>query len=231
MGIHPTVDTYRLCDPYIIRHWLPVMKNSKFGYRLVFVSTVLWMFALGFGLHAMMVYKGRPGPVGQTPDSWPKNGLIALPATHPELVMFAHPKCPCTRASLGELEALAAQANGKFEATVSFYEPDSKAETWENTANVKSARSIPGVRVVFDKNGKLANQFGAQTSGYTVLYSPAGKLLFSGGLTGSRGHLGDNAGFESALKLINVASASPVRTKAFGCELFDQCTNSQIQGR
>src|SRR6185437_2675834 len=141
----------------------------------------------------------------------------ALSAAQPQLIMFAHPKCPCTQASLGELEALAAQANGKFEATVSFYEPDSKADTWQNTANFNSASSIPGVRVVFDKNGQLANQFGAQTSGHTVLYSASGKLLFSGGITGSRGHLGDNAGFESVLKLINVAGASPVRTKAFGC--------------
>ena len=207
------------------------MQKSMFGHRLVFFFAILWIFAVGYGLHAMMVYKGRPGPVGQTPDSWPKNGVVALSAAQPQLIMFAHPKCPCTQASLGELEALAAQANGKFEATVSFYEPDSKAETWENTANVKSARSIPGVRVVFDKNGQLANRFGAQTSGQTVLYSPSGKLLFSGGITGSRGHLGDNLGFESILKLINTESASPVRTTAYGCELFDQCTNSQIQGR
>jgi len=195
--------------------------------HVIALCTVFWIVAIGYGLHAMMVYKGRPGPAGQTPESWPQNTAITLPAGKTQLIMFAHPECPCTKASLGELELLAADGRGKFEATVCFYVPDSKAETWADTANVHSARSIPGVQVIFDKNGKLADQFGAETSGQTVLYSPEGRLLFSGGLTGSRGHLGDNAGFASVLKLINEPNASPVRTKVFGCELFDRCTNSQ----
>jgi hypothetical protein len=204
------------------------MQKTMFGSRhLIALCTILWFVAIGYGLHAIMVYKGRPGPVGQTPKSWPQNTAIALPAGKPQLVMFAHPQCPCTKASLGELELLAADGKGKFEATVCFYVPGSKTELWDNTPNVHSARSIPGTRVIFDKDGKLANQFGAETSGQTVLYSPEGRLLFSGGLTGSRGHLGDNAGFASVLKLINEPNASPTRTKVFGCELFDRCTNSQ----
>jgi hypothetical protein len=198
---------------------------------LIAICAVIWLAATGYGLHAMMVYKSRPGPVGPTPKLWPQNALITLSADKPQLVMFAHPKCPCTEASIGELNALAAEARDKFQATVSFYEPNSNAETWTNTVNVHSARSIPGVRVVFDKDGSLAKQFGAQTSGHTVLYSPNGKLLFSGGLTGSRGHLGDNAGFESILKSINDGNASPTEmtAKVFGCDLFDRCTQSQTK--
>src|SRR5215469_6390627 len=206
------------------------MRRLMFGRRpLAAICAIIWLAAIGYGLHAMIVYQSRPGPAGQTPELWPENRIITLPAGRPQLVMFAHPKCPCTEASIGELNALAAEAKDKFQATVCFYEPDSNADSWTNTANVHSARSIPGVRVVFDKDGKLAQQFGAQTSGHTVLYSPNGKLLFSGGLTGSRGHLGDNPGFESVLKLINEGNASSTRTtaKVYGCELFDRCAQTQ----
>lgn len=158
--------------------------------------------------------------------------------------MFAHPRCPCTKASLAELESLAAKAKNRFHATVVFYQPTdtqsianaSRIEPfdWTNTALVKLARSIPGVRVTFDRDGALANRFGAETSGHTVVYSSDGRLLFSGGITGSRGHLGDNAGFQTVL---NILSGMPARfahndtTPVFGCDLFNPCTPSQTAKR
>jgi hypothetical protein len=191
---------------------------------------VAWIAAVAFGLHALMVYKGKPGPGGETPQIWPRNELIALPSQKPLLVMFAHPRCPCTKASLGELELLVAQAQGKFEATVLFYDPDDGTKDWSKTATVDAAQAIPGVRVILDKEGRLAKRFAAETSGQTAVYGPDGKLLFSGGITGSRGHLGENQGFDLVLKVVRNEStvALPQRTtEVFGCGLFDQCMSPQ----
>ncbi len=196
--------------------------------RKVFLLITFWVMAIAFGLHALMVYKGTPGVSGRTPETWPKNKLIALPADKPLLLMFAHPRCPCTKASLGELEILAAQAKNKFEAVVLFFEPEADSEAWTKTASVKIAESIPGVRVLFDKEGGVAKRFAAETSGQTVVYNSDGKLLFSGGITGSRGHMGDNQGFDLVLKLLDDGAFSPPRTtKVFGCGLFEQCASRQ----
>jgi hypothetical protein len=202
---------------------------SMFRRHKLSVLIALWVMTVAFGLHALMVYKGIPGTAGPTPETWPENELIALPAKKPLLVMFAHPRCPCTKASLGELELLAAQAKDRFEAVVLFYQPANESEAWSKTASTDIARAIPGVRVVFDKEGDLAKRFGAETSGQTMVYAHNGKLLFSGGITGSRGHLGENQGFDMVLNLLrNESSLLPQKTtEVFGCGLFDQCSSRQ----
>jgi len=198
--------------------------------RKTFLLTTLWVVSIAFGLHALMTYKGKPGEVGQIPATWPKNDLIALSPKKPLLIMFAHPRCPCTKASLGELESLVAQAKDQFEAAVLFYEPDEDSEAWSKTTSIKMAEAIPGVRVLLDKGGYVTKRFAAETSGETVVYSADGKLLFSGGITGARGHMGDNGGFDSVLAAVNNVStpAQPQKTKVFGCEIFGRCTTNSI---
>ena len=57
-------------------------------------------------------------------------------------------------------------------------------------------------------------RFGAETSGQTLLYDRDGRLLFSGGTTGSRGHDGDNAGFASHPDAPRSAADEPQATAA-----------------
>jgi len=172
-----------------------------------------------------MVYKGKAGTAGPTPKSWPANELVSLPSNKPVLVMFAHPQCPCTKASLGELESLVAKGKDRFDAAVVFYQPPGASLEWSNTVLIGTARAIPGVRVIFDRGATAAKQFGAETSGHTVLYASDGRLLFSGGITASRGHLGDNAGFDAILKLVkdDVIKSKVRSTPVFGCSLLDTC--------
>jgi len=204
-----------------------------FKTKVVILLVSLWAIAIAWGFHALMVYKGRVGPAGAIPAVWPGNALITPSPDKPQLVMFAHPRCPCTRASLGELELLLAQARGKFDATVLFSEPAGETEAWSNTATIDFVRSIPGVRAVLDKDGEVTKRFGARTSGHTVVYAPSGQLLFSGGITGSRGHLGENGGFDSVLRILSGGAMPPrqIATDVFGCGLFDQCTNNQTVGK
>ena len=71
-----------------------------------------------------------------------------------------------------------------------------------------------------DDNGVEAQHFGVYTSGETLLYDSRGSLIFSGGITGSRGHAGDNAGEQALISLLTRGEARERVTSVFGCPLF-----------
>jgi hypothetical protein len=73
------------------------------------------------------------------------------------------------------------------------------------------------VTVVSDSGGIEAGLFGAEASGATLLFDAQGGLLFSGGITASRGHAGENAGENAVVSLINGERAPLSRTFVFGC--------------
>jgi hypothetical protein len=52
------------------------------------------------------------------------------------------------------------------------------------------------------------------------LYAPTGKLLFSGGITASRGHEGDNVGRSAIVSFILNGHAPVNHTPVFGCSLL-----------
>ena len=114
-----------------------------------------------------------------------------------------------------------AHSQGRLTAYVLFVKPAGFSDEWETTDLWQSAASIPGVTVVIDEEGAEANRFHAATSGQTVLYDAGGRLLFSGGITASRGHYGDNAGQSAIVSLVNSGAADLTETSVFGCPLFD----------
>ncbi len=133
--------------------------------------------------------------------------------------MLAHPHCPCTRASVGELARLMTRCEGLLTARVLFFEPPDAPEGWVRTDLWRSAAAIPGVDVLEDESGVEAGRFGATTSGQTVLYDVNGRLLFRGGITGARGHAGDNAGRSAIVSLLTGGTAGRMETSVFGCAL------------
>ena len=78
---------------------------------------------------------------------------------------------------------------------------------------------IPGVRAVRDESGLEARRFGVQTSGQVLVYGASGALLYSGGATGSRGKVGENAGRAAILDALSTGRAAASKP-VFGCELF-----------
>jgi hypothetical protein len=73
--------------------------------------------------------------------------------------------------------------------------------------------------VLSDVDGAEARRFGAETSGHTFLFDSAGRLLFNGGITESRGHSGDNAGESAIVSLVNDRVSTRAETFVFGCSL------------
>jgi hypothetical protein len=105
---------------------------------------------------------------------------------------------------------------------VLFAKPPNLPRDWEQTDLWETAAAIPGVKVMRDDDGLEARRFHAATSGQTMLYDKKGNLLFSGGITGGRGHEGDNAGRSAIVSLLTTGKADDWETPVFGCALFAQ---------
>jgi hypothetical protein len=183
---------------------------------------VLWAGAVSAGLASLAAYDNRPGDSAPAPPRWPDASRLAPAADRPTLVMLAHPRCTCTRASVGELAELVARAPHRSKIYVVFVRPGrvGRSPAWEQTDLWRQAAAIPDVNVVRDDDGREASLFRAETSGQTFLYAPDGALLFTGGTTGARGHAGDNAGRQSLLALLRREPPAQPATPVFGCSLF-----------
>lgn len=182
-------------------------------------TTMIWLCAVCVGIALLTSYGNTPGPVSNNGPSWPTGSRLELSQNGSTLVLFAHPHCPCTRATLGELEKVAATQADKLNCWVVFVKPASVEDGWDQTDLWKTAESIPGVHIVQDVDGVEARRFGATTSGQTILYSQRGERIFSGGITFARGHSGDNAGRTAIQAYLNDGSSKFSQTPVFGCPL------------
>ncbi len=182
---------------------LPNLSNSSQDKNFVYGSlSAVWLVAVAFGLWGLMSYANRPGDQGQPVATWPEAIGIERSNFQPTLVLFAHPKCPCTRATLGELAWLMNRCADDLDCHVLFFRPGQQDDSWSKTRLWDEAAAIRGVSVAADPDAQLASQFGVRTSGHALLYDPQGKLVFEGGITGSRGHRGDNPGRSAVLSLV-----------------------------
>ncbi|HEV7645779.1 MAG TPA: hypothetical protein VGO50_17705 [Pyrinomonadaceae bacterium] len=182
--------------------------------------TVLWVSIVAAGISALGNYGNTPGRAAAAPNDWPAGSKIQRDAGGMTLVLIAHPRCPCTRATIGELSRLMAKAQGRLKAYVLFIRPEGSPVDWEKTDLWAAAAAIPGVTVLVDDKGEEADRFQAATSGQNLLYSPEGKLLFSGGITLSRGHEGDNAGRDTIISILNGKQPAQNETPVYGCPIF-----------
>jgi hypothetical protein len=181
---------------------------------------LLWLGGVVSGLWVVWAYDNRPGVGAAAPAHWPVATALVRGTATPTLVFVAHPQCTCTRASLDELAEVLARTPGGAKTYVLFLKPTSVDEEWDRTALWRQARALPNVTVLRDSDGAEARRFGVETSGQTLLYDSHGTLIFSGGITGSRGHAGENAGELALVALLTHARPERRATSVFGCPLF-----------
>jgi len=177
----------------------------------------------------MVRYSNTPGSARLAPETWPAQTQIPFERNRPTLILFAHPHCPCTRASLSELARLLTVVPDKLNTYVVFLKPEGTPVDWDKTDLWRTASMIPGVTVLTDTTGEEAHRFHAETSGHTLLYNQAGTLLFQGGITLARGHEGDNPGRTALQDLLLKGHAGQTNTAVFGCGLFEaQCEKGTV---
>jgi hypothetical protein len=181
-----------------------------------------WLAMIDAGQGVIIHHNWEAAATHEAEDAWPRESGLVPDTQQPTLVMFVHPHCPCTRASLAELTAILTQCNGKIACRLVFVRPAEVAADWEQTDLWRTAKRLPGVDVVLDSTGDQARRFGAQTSGECFLYDARGRLLFHGGITQSRGHEGDNSGRQAIISLVEGRIAESNRTEVYGCALLDR---------
>jgi hypothetical protein len=118
------------------------------------------------------------------------------------------------------LAEVLARAHTRPKTYVLFLKPQGFSDDWVRSDLWNTAAAIRGVVLVRDDDGREARRFGSATSGQTLLYDGAGVLRFSGGITGSRSHAGDNAGRRSLVALLSGGAPDRSATNVFGCPLF-----------
>jgi hypothetical protein len=196
---------------------------TKIQSRPLFIGLgLVWAIVAASGLGWLMKYQMTPGKAAAALVAWPGAGVLKLAADRPTLLMFVHPECSCSRASIGELQELMTVCKDRVAAHVLFFKPGNQSEDWSHTDLWNDAHAIGGVEVGIDLDGRLARIFGAKTSGQVLVYTPQGRLTFSGGITDGRGHFGDNAGLDAAMAIVrcSVPAASDVVTSnVYGCEI------------
>ena len=79
---------------------------------LLLLGTISWLLVIVFGLWILWGYENSPGKAGAPPRQWPAVSKIEPARDHPTLVILAHPHCPCTRATIGELASIMAHSQG-----------------------------------------------------------------------------------------------------------------------
>jgi hypothetical protein len=180
----------------------------------------LWLALAVSGSVVLARYSYTPTPAGDSASRWPQASSIARLPDKFTLLLFAHPQCPCTAATLEELSRLLPKvAVNRLDIHVFFLLPANSPRGWERTPLWTTAQSIPGVKVWSDPEGRQARMFGGQVSGQALLYDPSGELRFSGGITAGRGHAGDNPGLDALLDVLNQRTGGFVRKPVFGCSL------------
>jgi hypothetical protein len=187
--------------------------------RTLCLATV-WVAVLGGGLRAIARYDYGAAPAVAGVGAWPRGTAIHHAADRPTVVMFVHPKCPCTKASIDALTRILTTARERLDAVVVFWKPSDVPAGWERTETWRAVAAIPGVRAIVDVDGAEATRFGAETSGEVLVYGRDGARLFAGGITPSRGQIGASRGAE-AIAAIARGEVPPVaETPVYGCPII-----------
>lgn len=172
--------------------------------------------------------------------NWPESSEIERRDLSPHLLVFVHPYCPCTRASLKNLKDHV--QSKRLNVTVVQLRSTRFDGIYSPISAIEEVIRERDWNLVFDTDGVEARKFGVVTSGECLLFAPSGELVFSGGVTALRGHSGTNKSLSTLIAHIDAleANTTPSLVKlipknqmikefekfpTFGCPLFceDMC--------
>ncbi|RKG70447.1 RedB protein [Corallococcus sp. CA054B] len=176
-----------------------------------------WLVTSVLGLGLVWSYANAEGPAATPPGRLPER-FARAPGVW-TLLVFVHPRCPCSRATLAELAKLLDRHGARLSTHVFVWAPREAPPGFERSELWTRAAALPGAEVVADVDGQVARELGARTSGQLVLFSPDGVERFAGGITPTRGHEGDSAGGGAIRELLDSELSSTATAPVFGCAL------------
>ena len=184
-------------------------------------ALLVWCIAIVGGAFVMFGYASTPGADARAPLQWPNPSLLEREPDAFTLLFFAHPHCPCTNASFEQLLRVLASARLPLDCHAIFTIPESTEDEWEEGALLRKVEAVSQITVRRDHFASESRRFGVATSGHVLLYTPDGRLLYSGGITATRGHEGDNLGAQAIVEYLSGMEPSTSHMPVFGCPLFD----------
>ena len=186
--------------------------------KIIFVAGIaLWVTGVAWGMKWMTDYSFTPGEAGTPATSWP-GAEIGRGSGRFTLVVGLHPECPCSQATLDELDRILLEAGDSLDVIVVFDDTVPTVPVRSSSLYQRAAQ-LPRTRLVCLTSAAELQRFDFRTSGETRLYRPDGKLAFRGGITASRGHVGDNPGATAVVRYTRAELCGTTATPAFGCAL------------
>lgn len=186
------------------------------------LALAIWLGLVSAGFAVLADYTSRPGRMEAPPAEWPVSAAVAPNRGGFTLLMFVHPHCPCSRASLHELFVLMRDAPPNVAVHLFFAQPDGFPDAWVEGHLWRWAGRMPGLTRHIDRGGREALLFQAHVSGCVVLYDAEPAPRFHGGITPGRGHQGDNRGRTAVLDFLWGRVPGSRRAPVYGCELHDE---------
>jgi hypothetical protein len=195
---------------------------------LLTVVGLSWLLVIAVGVGVLWSFENTAGLAAAAPGQWPSASQLPAPRGRFSLVVLLHPQCACSRATVAELARLMTKVRGTVDVNVLVLADDAIGDGWSRSDLWDAAAAIPGVNIFADEGGTEARHFGTATSGEAILYDAAGRLQFSGGITRSRGHEGENAGRSALESILRDGMALRSSTSVFGCPLFAETRRTAV---
>lgn len=183
---------------------------------MMYLLTALWAIAIAIGFFSMVKYENTASNVYHHPQTLPET--FSSQDSCNVLIMALHPHCPCSRASLGELQRLQGKTGNAARLIVLVYVPEEQNQVWAEGLSIAQLNRLDA-EILYDSGGLVCRELGLNTSGETLFYNTRGKLLFSGGITASRGHAGANYGITYIQNALIHQTVDPSETPVFGCSI------------
>ena len=186
---------------------------------------LIWLALIVLGNKVLLEYNNKDIESNDHPLTWPNKSSIPFSTEKNNLVIFIHPKCPCSKASLNELNRLLSQYPDFFNSQAVFVKVDTNKEansddSLEQRSLWQKAKKISKLNTLVDGGGKEAKLFSVKSSGRVLIYNQDSKLIFAGGLTAARGMEGDNIGKKRIISYIKGTNIEFFTTPSFGCSLY-----------
>ena len=187
--------------------------------RLLWIAAFCaWCAAGGGGLMALWSYSSSPGPAASAPGAWPESSHIPRPGARPSLIIALHPQCPCSRATVSELARLS-PSRERPDVHLLFVAPPDVDDSWVRSGLWHTAAGIPAHTSPWTMAPRRGASVRACRGRCSSTTAPDG-CSSAAGITGARGHEGDNAG-RAAIEALLDGRPHPASTFVFGCLLFD----------
>lgn len=180
-----------------------------------------WLAAIATAMAALADYMHTPAPQAAPADAWPDT-LEPLDAGVHTLVLAVHPRCPCTVATVRQLEKLRDTPEHPLRIRAYAFEParPDQPRDWRDT-DVTRILERHGARVIPDPEGNAATTLRLTTSGHAVLFDPNANAVFQGGLTHARGVAGPSAAVVNINRVLAGQPHPLNTTHVYGCPIHN----------